>query len=129
MREVSVPRYFSLPEARALLEEIRPLVERMLQIREAILARQPEAWPVVQKAVGNGGGKTASQLVQEFEKLDQTVRHIQDLGVLIKDVNTGLLDFPSLRDGRVVYLCWRYNEPDVAYWHEIDAGFVGRQRL
>ena len=122
-------RYFTLEEANQVLEEIRPLIEMMLEIRAAIIERQPQAWPAVQKAAGNGGGLAASQLVDEFGRLNKLVHQVQNKGVLIKDINTGLLDFPTLRDGREVYLCWRYNEPSIQYWHEIDAGFAGRQPL
>jgi hypothetical protein len=51
------------------------------------------------------------------------------LGVVVKDVNTGLVDFPSQRDGREVFLCWRYGEERVAYWHDLDAGVAGRQEV
>ena len=57
------------------------------------------------------------------------MHRIQDTGALIKDINIGLLDFPALRDGREVYLCWQYGEGDIAYWHEIDAGYEGRQPI
>jgi hypothetical protein len=52
-----------------------------------------------------------------------------DMGVLIKDINTGLLDFPSIRDDHEVYLCWLYGEERIAFWHEIDAGFAGREPI
>jgi hypothetical protein len=51
------------------------------------------------------------------------------MGVVVKDLETGLLDFPTERDGEVVFLCWRYGEPSVAHWHSLDAGFAGRQPL
>jgi hypothetical protein len=51
------------------------------------------------------------------------------MGVLIKDINTGLLDFPAIRDEREVYLCWKFGEDDIAFWHEIEEGFAGRQSI
>ena len=122
-------RYFTLAEANQVLETIRPLVRKILAIRAGIVAMRPEVWPVVEKAAGNGGRKAASEIVQEFDKLDNAVRQIQAAGVLMKDINTGLLDFPSLREGREVLLCWQYDEPKILYWHEVDAGFAGRQAL
>jgi hypothetical protein len=124
-----MPRTFTLEAANALLVELRPQVEEMLRIRAQIIARQPEVWPALQRAAGNGGSLAASRLVSEFARLDSLVRHIQSLGVIVKDLNTGLLDFPALRDGREVYLCWRYGEAEIAFWHETDAGFSGRQPL
>jgi hypothetical protein len=108
---------------------IRPLIAEMLDLRQSLLVRQPEFWPVVQKAAGNGGSQAASEAVVEFNRFDALVRQVQALGAELKDLNTGLLDFPSLRDGREVYLCWRHGEDDIHFWHELDAGFAGRQPL
>ena len=98
-------------------------------IREKILASQPNAWHAIEKSAGNGGNKALSKMVQDFERLDALVHRILDTGVLIKDINIGLLDFPALRDGREVYLCWKHGEGDIAFWHEISAGFAGRQSI
>jgi hypothetical protein len=121
--------YFTLEEANAALNVARPLVEQILSIRQAILDRQPEVWPALEKAAGNGGGRAASLLAAEFDRLDALVRQIHALGVELKDINLGLLDFPALREGRVVYLCWKYGEDEIRFWHEVDAGFGGRQPL
>jgi hypothetical protein len=64
-----------------------------------------------------------------MRRVKRSVERIQGTGVLVKDLNRGLLDFPAERDGRIVFLCWQYGEPTVAYWHDIDAGFVGRRPL
>lgn len=122
-------RYFTLEEANAALVEIRPLVAYLLELRQAILDHQPELEPVLQKVAGNGGGAVATQVVRDFERLQEVLRRIEEIGAEIKDVNTGLLDFRSMRDGREIYLCWRHGEYDIRYWHEIDAGFAGRQPL
>ena len=121
--------YFTLKEANTALELIRPLMDEIQLIRQDILKNQPEAWPVIEKAAGNGGSRAASVLAQSFERLDKLVHQILDTGVIVKDINTGLLDFPSLREGHEVYLCWQLGEARIEYWHEVDAGFVGRQPL
>lgn len=123
------PRIFSLEEANATLEIIRPLMAKILEVRERILARQPEVWPMLAKAAGNGGNRTASQVEREFERLDNLVRQVRATGAVVKDLNTGLVDFPYRYQDRVVYLCWKYGEAQIAYWHEVDAGFAGRQPL
>lgn len=122
-------RYFTLEQARAALDVIRPLLTEIMEIRQSILSREPEVWPVVAKAAGNGGSKVASQVAQEFGRLDQAVRAILATGALLKDVNTGLVDFPALHEDREIYLCWRYGEETIRFWHEMDAGFSGRQPL
>lgn len=123
------PRLFNLKQANAALQIIRPLVQQILEIRQAILARQPEIWPVLEKAAGNGGNKAASQVEQEFERLDTLVRRVEATGAILKDVNTGLVDFLSRHEGRQVYLCWQFDEDRVSYWHDLDAGFAGRQPI
>ena len=124
-----MPQYFTLQQANEALEIIRLLMDEVQVIRQKIVTNQPEAWPAIEKSVGNGGNRALSNMVQDFEKLDGLVHQILDTGVLIKDVNIGLLDFPALRNGLEVYLCWQYGEDDIAYWHEVDAGFAGRQPI
>ena len=124
-----MPHYFTLQEANETLATIRPLMDEVQMIRQQILANQPEAWPAIEKSAGNGGNRALSNMVQDFEKLDALVHLIQDTDVLIKDINTGLLDFPALRDGHEVYLCWQYGEGEIAFWHEVEAGYAGRQPI
>jgi len=126
---LSMPRYFTLQEANDALETIRPWMDEIQAIRQEILARRPDVWLVVERAAGNGGSQAASQLVEEFERLDALVRQIHGTGALFKDLNLGLLDFPALKDGREVYLCWKYGEGDIEFWHEIEAGYAGRQPI
>ena len=124
-----MPRYFTLQEANEALVSIRPLMDELQTIRQKILANQPEAWPAIERSAGNGGNRALSNMVQDFEKLDALVHRIQETGALLKDINMGLLDFPALREGREVYLCWQYGESDIAYWHEVEAGYAGRQPI
>jgi len=121
--------YFTLEEANETLIFIRPLMDEVQEIRQKILKNQPEAWPAIEKSVGNGGNRALSNMIQDFEKLEDLIHRIQGTDVIIKDVNLGLLDFPALRDGREVYLCWQYGEDEIAFWHEIEAGFAGRQPI
>ena len=121
--------YFTLEEANKALKIIRPLMHEVQAIRQKILANQPEAWPAIEKSAGNGGNRALSDMVQDFERFDMLIHQIQDTGAQIKDINTGLLDFSALKDGREVYLCWQYGEEDIAFWHEVEAGFAGRQPI
>lgn len=122
-------RFFTVDEANALLLELQPLVGEILAIRQEVLERKPYLWPVIQRAIGNGGSHTASQVALDFKRLEALVRKVQTSGAHLKDINTGLLDFLSWREGRKVYLCWRYGEAEIQYWHEIEGGFRGRQPL
>lgn len=124
-----MPRYFTLQQARDTLSEIHPIVDDIMEIRQEIVDRHPEVWPVIERSVGNGGSKVASKLVIEFESLEKLIRQVLATGTLFKDINIGLLDFPALRNGSEVYLCWKWGEDDIEFWHEIDAGYAGRQPI
>ncbi len=124
-----MPHQFSLEEANLLLDTLRPLVREIMQIHARIVEQQPGALPAIEKAAGNGGNLAASRLFPDFERLRALVHHIQNEGVIIKDMGVGLLDFPSLREGREVYLCWKHGEERISFWHDVDAGFMGRQPL
>lgn len=121
--------YFSPQEANDALIVIRPMLDEMMQIGEKIRAHQPELWEMVQKSAGNGGNPELSKLLKDFDRLDDLIHKIQDMGVYIKDLIIGLIDFPALRDGKEVYLCWQFGEGDITYWHEIETGFAGRQLI
>jgi hypothetical protein len=124
-----MPRYFSLEEANAMLDEIRPLIEEIMGIHHRILEQRPEAWPAIERSAGNGGSRAASLLVPDFDRLRELVHKLLDQGLLIKDMGIGLVDFPSLREGQEVLLCWKYGEEEIAFWHDMDAGYSGRQPL
>jgi len=124
-----MPRYFTLQQANESLSSIRVWLDEIQTIREEIIAHQPQIWSVMEKSAGNGGHPELSRMVPAFDRLDKLIHEIQDMGVLIKDINVGLLDFPAMRNGREVYLCWKYGEGDIAFWHEIEDGFAGRQSI
>ena len=101
----------------------------MLAARQRIVDGRQTWQPVLEKAQGNGGGAHAKELFLDTNRIQLTLEQINGWGIVIKDVDTGLVDFPHLRNGNEVYLCWRLGEPEVGYWHDIDSGFAGRQPL
>ena len=124
-----MPRYYTPKEANETLPKIRPLLQEMMQIGDKVRELQPELWAAVQKSAGNGGNPTLSKLLKDFDRLDALLHQIQDMGIQVKDLQTGLVDFPAWHDEHEVYLCWRYGEDDIQFWHEIEAGFAGRQPI
>lgn len=122
-------KHFTAEEANRALPQVRSLVAQIRQAREAIIAAQPELWPVLEKAIGNGGSKKAGDLLSEFRRVEQGVQALQEIGCVLKDMSIGLVDFPALRDGREVLLCWKYDEPEVMFWHDLQSGYQGRKRL
>lgn len=123
-------RFFTLDEANAALPRLNELLDQLMTARRAIIDARPELWPVLKKSIGNGGSKKAGEMLAEFERVQAAHKAIEAMGVVLKDPDVGLLDFLHRRpDGREVYLCWRYGEGEVAYWHELHAGFAGRKRV
>ena len=129
-----MPRTFTVDEARALLPEVREIAESMQQHKREFERQRSLLKEAGTHAAGNGHGSpdalsaqtAAERQVQEIQgRIEQLAR----MGVEVKGIDEGLVDFPSMRDGRIVYLCWRVGEPDILYWHELDAGFRGRQSL
>lgn len=122
-------RMYTLEEARAALPEVKALMTKVQRARQAILKLRPTAWPAVQKAATNGGSRAAGEMALHVMQVEDAVRAILAMGILIKDLDHGIIDFVGTRDGREVLLCWRYGEADIEYWHDIDAGFAGRQAI
>src|SRR5512139_906492 len=121
--------YFTVAEANSLLPHISVVIEEMLDARQRILDAKADVWPVLEKAIGNGGSKKAGELLPEFSRVERGARRLSELGCILKDINTGLVDFPTIRNGHEALLCWRYGEPEVGYWHDAESGFAGRQPL
>jgi hypothetical protein len=120
---------FTIDEANAEIIRIRPLMAQIIAIHTEIMDKRSEVWSVLVKAASNGGNRVISQVDQDFLRLQSLLKKILETGVEIKDIDTGLVDFRSLREGREVYLCWKFGEDEIQYWHELDAGFAGRQKL
>ncbi len=127
--EPSFSRLFTVEEANALLPTLKELLDDLALHRDALREKTPHLEPILQSAAANGGGRVGSEYGVEAYKLYLAVARIRELGVLLKDLDMGLLDFPHEREGRVVFLCWHPPEERVAYWHEIEAGYAGRQPL
>lgn len=122
-------KYFSPEEANLVLPQVRLLVAQIMQAREAIIDAQPELWPVLEKSIGNGGSKKAGEVLAEFQRVEQGVQALYAIGCVLKDMSIGLVDFPAQRDGREVLLCWKYDESEVMFWHDLQSGYQGRKRL
>lgn len=126
-------RLFTHADATALLPALRPRLRHLAAMKRRLDAVQQEFNALRQQARANGHAKRAQILEQELHALvhdlNTEVTAIQALGVEVKDLAIGLVDFPSERDGRVVYLCWRMDEPAIVAWHELDGGYLGREPL
>ena len=129
-------RHFTPEEANALLAEVRPVAEELVARRRAMTVTTARRARLSSRIAGNGGDfdpreprELESQLAREAEALAQCVDRLERLGVLVKDLDRGLVDFPALRHGQEVLLCWQVGEDEVAYWHGLEEGFAGRKSL
>jgi hypothetical protein len=122
-------RLFTVEEANALLPTLRETLDEVALHRDALRETAPEMEPILRAAAENGGGRAGSEYGVEAYKLYLAIGRITDLGVVLKDLDLGLLDFPHEREGRVVFLCWHPPEESVEYWHDLNAGYAGRQPL
>ncbi len=120
---------FTVEEANACIPQLEELLGELQSIRENLHANGPAVESVLRHAPGNGGSRAAGEYLLLLQQFNAVHSLITDLGCELKDLNLGLVDFPSYRDGTLVYLCWKRGEPRVAYWHPIDAGFAGRQAI
>lgn len=124
-------KIFSVEEANALIPSVRRIVESIQRQHHRLLSFQTAARYAAEGAEQGGGGMLEGPgYVVILTRLADSTGELESLGVQLKDYSRGLIDFPSLRDGRVVLLCWQLGEGDeVQWWHDVDAGFSGRQPL
>jgi hypothetical protein len=131
-----VERTFTRDEANAALADVRPLAAQMVEAKRALDEAQEQSDDAARSISGNGGGIPPAELAALHEQLEQRatelagiVDELHELGVQVKDLDSGLVDFPALREGERVLLCWRLGEDEVAFWHGPEDGFAGRQPL
>jgi hypothetical protein len=119
-------RLFTLSEANHLIPQLNTRIASVRQAK-AMLARTRDDIRRASARAEYGGGSTSGPLyISSLHQISSNLQAIQEMGVLIKDVDLGLCDFPHLRDGRIVFLCWKYGEPEIKWWHETTTGYKDR---
>jgi hypothetical protein len=124
-------KIFTVDEANALLPRVRGIVTNIQKLHKRLTSYRSEAQAAAGAADNGGGGiRDGARYAQLVTSFTNDLGELDKLGVQMKDFGRGLIDFPSLRDGRVVLLCWQLGEGDeVEWWHDVDAGFAGRTPL
>ncbi len=121
-------RHFTLEEANTVLDEIKPMVESMINLKKRLDKKGFDVYN--HQYFGGSGPNGKGAFPDEMERLIEIVKKISSDGVLIKGIDNGLIDFPHLRkDGEEVYLCWKFGEGEIVYWHSIPEGFSGRRNI
>ena len=122
-------RTFTLTEAKRLLPQLEERLLAVKQDKEVLVRSHGEIKRASAKAQYNGGSFAGPRYIKALERISDSVEAIQEMGVLVKDLDIGLCDFPYLQDGRIVYLCWKLGESEIRFWHEIEDGYAGRQPI
>ena len=122
------PRHFTREEANSALPALRRLLQRLRDAKDMLTdAEAHEA--LSEAAPTNGGGEPGAQVGEAFLQVRRLLASLQTQGIVIRDIDRGLIDFPALIDGQEAYLCWELGEDSVDWWHGPEEGFTGRQPL
>jgi hypothetical protein len=121
-------RHYTVEQANAALEWVRERLERLRSARVRLSDEEARA-ALGEAAPQNGGGAPGRVVSEAFVELQRTLGELQAMDLVLRDLERGLIDFPALREGREVYLCWEAGEGEIEFWHDLDAGYGGRQPL
>ena len=121
-------RHYTLEQANAALPWVSERIERLREA-QALLTEKEAREALSEAAPGNGGGEPGQVVSEGFLALRSGLAELEAMEIVLRDLERGLVDFPAVRDGEEVYLCWIDGEPEIGFWHELDAGYAGRQPL
>lgn len=119
-------RTFTVSEANHLIPQLHTRFTSIQQAKAILLQTKQEIQKASAQAQYGGGSSVGHLYISGLQQVSANLQAIHELGVLVKDVDIGLCDFPHLRDGRVVYLCWKLGEDEVRWWHETTTGYKDR---
>jgi hypothetical protein len=119
-------RQFTVDEANAALPDLRHTLPALQSAREVVLRAGERIKGAAPK---NGGGSEGREYWDALALLRKETERLSGEGIVLRDIDSGLVDFPAEREGRPMFLCWKLGEPEVAYWHPVDTGFTGRRPL
>jgi len=126
---VNHERHYTLDQATAAMPWVRERLER-LRAAHDLLGDKEAREALSEASPGNGGGEPGHVVSEGFLALRSALIELQEMEIVLRDLERGLVDFPSMREGREVYLCWVEQEEDeIEYWHDLEAGFAGREPL
>ena len=121
-------RHYTRDEARALLPEIRQWLQRLSEARRR-LAEGDQRVSALLSGGNDAGGETVNRLARALGEIKQILAEFQRREIQVKDIERGLIDFPAIIGGNEVFLCWEQDEEDIEFWHDLESGYAGRERL
>ena len=121
-------RHYTVAEANAVLPDVEEVLDRLRAARDRLSDKEVRD-ALAEAAPTNGGGEPGRVVGEAFLALRGGLIELREREIVLRDLDRGLVDFPAMRDGREVYLCWEEGETDIGFWHEPDAGFSGRRPL
>jgi hypothetical protein len=121
-------RHYTVEQANAALEWVAERIERLRAARVGLNDEEARA-ALSEAAPTNGGGGPGRVVSDAFLEMRNALVELQAMEVVLRDLDRGLVDFPSIRDGREVFLCWEEGEEEIGFWHDLDAGYGGRRPL
>lgn len=121
-------RHYTVEQANAALEWVAERIGRLRDAREGLNDDEARA-ALGEAAPTNGGGAPGRVVSEAFLEMRSALVELQEMEVVLRDLDRGLVDFPSIRDGEEVFLCWEEGEDEINYWHDLDAGYGGRRPL
>ena len=122
-------KYFSVEEANAIIPELLVNIPRLQGLLQDLTEKYPDVNKAREKAQFNGGSLQGGDYINCVFQANFLTERLESKGCILKGIKYGLVDFLSLREGKEVYLCWKNPEQQIEYWHDIQAGFAGRQRI
>ena len=122
-------KYFTVEEANAVIPELIDWVPRLQELYSIMNKSFPDVDKARSKAEYSGGSIHGSDYLRVALKANEITKNLENKGCVLKGVEMGLVDFPSIRDGREVYLCWKNPEREIRFWHDLNTGFAGRQPI
>lgn len=121
-------RHYTLEQANGLLPGLKPLLRELRDAKDLLIDAEAHE-TLGDAAPTNGGGTEGRQVGEAFLEVQRLLSKLNEAGIVVRDVDRGLVDFPSLREGQEVYLCWELGEDRVEHWHDLDSGYRSRRPI
>ena len=122
-------KFFTIEEANALIPDLMECVPRLQSLYSSMTTQFPDMKQVREKVNTNSGSLQGADYLRVALIANEIIKHLEDQGCVLKGIENGLVDFPALREGKEILLCWKMPEKEICFWHDLQSGFAGRQPI